>query len=142
MTENMEIKPLNWSPAPGIGYSVVRRPDGGMHYTFNDVTQATLSHWRNFAADHLLSSDRLTRNLYDLRQITQIPEEAIKIAVELNNDPSTRNIRLAVIVATEPVRQAIQEIADLTTPGGVEIGIFTDLEDAEAWLDRPLEFMA
>src|SRR3972149_3264809 len=142
MTENMEIKPLNWSPAPGIGYSVVRRPDGGMHYTFNDVTQATLSHWRNFAADHLCPSDRLTRNLYDLRQITQIPEEAIKIAVELNNDPSTRNIRLAVIVATEPVRQAIQEIADLTTPGGVEIGIFTDLEDAEAWLDRPLEFMA
>jgi hypothetical protein len=113
-----------------------------MHYTFTDMSHPTLKHWSEFASEHLLSSDRLTRNLYDLRQIKAIPQEAIDFALELNNDPSTRNIRLAVVVATEPVRKSIQEIADLTTPGGVEIGIFTEMDAAETWLDRPLEFMA
>jgi hypothetical protein len=141
MSEDADAKPLNWTPAPGVGYTVTRRPDGGMHYTFSDTSPFTLAHWREFALDHLLGSDRLTRNLYDLRQLDQIPEEAIEYAIEVNNDPSARNIRLAVVVGNQAVRAAVQEIADLTTPGGVEIGIFEDLESAEAWLDRPLSLM-
>jgi hypothetical protein len=39
------------------------------------------------------------------------------------------------------VREAIQKISALTIPGGVEIGIFTDMEEAEAWLDRPLTLL-
>lgn len=136
-----EVKPLKWRPQPGVGYTVVRRPDGGMHYTFTDVDEATLAHWREFAMQHLLDSDRLTTNLYDLRQIESVPEKAIEYAVELNNDPSARNIRLAVVVTTPGVRQAVQQIADLTTPGGVEIGIFTEMDEAEAWLARPLTLM-
>lgn len=134
----MNLKPLNWKPEPGIGYTVQRRPDGGMHYIFSEVNEKTLRHWREFALEHLLDSDRLTRNLYDLRQVKNIPDEAIKIALELNTDPAARNIRLAVVVATEEVRQAVEEIAVLTVPGGVEFGIFTDIEAAESWLSRPL----
>jgi hypothetical protein len=134
-----DLKPLNWSPAPGIGYNVVRRPDGGMHFTFTDVSPATVKHWRNFSIQHLYDSDRLTRNLYDLRLLTEISEEAIRVALEVNSDPSARNIRLAVVVANENVRQAILKIADLTPAGGVEAHIFTDLEEAETWLSRSLE---
>jgi hypothetical protein len=134
-----EMKPLNWKPAPGIGYQVVRRPDGGMQFTFTDVSPATLKHWRDFSIQHLYDSDRLTRNLYDLRMLGEIPEEAIRVALELNSDPSARNIRLAVVVASEKVRQAIHKIADLTPAGGVETHIFTGLDEAEAWLSRPLE---
>jgi hypothetical protein len=134
-----DLKPLNWSPAPGIGYSVVRRPDGGMQFTFSDVSPATVKHWRNFSIQHLYDSDRLTRNLYDLRRLTDISEEAIRVALEVNSDPSARNIRLAVVVANEKVRQAILTIADLTPAGGVETHIFTDMEEAEAWLSRSLE---
>jgi len=134
-----DLKPLNWSPAPGIGYSVFRRPDGGMQFTFSDVSPDTVKHWRNFSIQHLYDSDRLTRNLYDLRPLTEISEEAIRVALEVNSDPSARNIRLAVVVANEQVRQAILKIADLTPAGGVETHIFTNLEDAEAWLSRPLE---
>jgi hypothetical protein len=112
-----------------------------MHYTFSDTTPATLEHWREFALDHLLDADRLTRNLYDLRPLDQISEKAIEYAVEVNTDPSARNIRLAVVVGNPAVRAAIQEIKDLTTPGGVEIGIFEDVESAEIWLDRPLSLM-
>jgi hypothetical protein len=137
MTEN-EIKPLNWKPAPGIGYTVTRRSDGGMHYTFRDASHPTLVHWREFALQHLYDSDRLTRNLYDLRQLNVVSKEAIQIALEANSDPATRNIRVAVVVATQEVRKAIQQIADLSTPGGAEMGIFLDLKEAEAWLDRPL----
>ena len=132
-----EIKPLNWAPTPGIGYVVVRRPDGGMQVTFTDVTHATLQHWREFALTHLLESDRLTTNLYDLRAIPDLPGEAIQFALEVNSDPSVRNLRLAVVVATLRVLQEVQEIAALT-PGGVELNIFTDLHEAEAWLSRPL----
>ena len=132
-------KPLNWSPAPGIGYSVVRRTDGGMQFTFTDVSPATIKHWRSFSIQHLYDSDRLTRNLYDLRQLAEISAEAIRVALEVNSDPSARNIRLAVVVANEKVRQAILEIADLTPAGGVETRIFTDLGEAEAWLSAPLE---
>lgn len=132
------VKPLNWEPAPGIGYTVVRRSDGGMHYTFTDLSHDTLAHWREFAVQHLLESDRLTTNLYDLREITEITSEAIDYAIEVNSDPSARNIRLAVVVKNEVLKEEITKIPSLTTPGGVEFGVFTDLSEAETWLDRPL----
>jgi hypothetical protein len=134
-----EVKPLNWKPVPGIGYQVIRRPDGGMQFTFTDISPVTVSHWRDFSIQHLYDSDRLTRNLYDLRKLAELPEQAIRVALEVNSDPSARNIRLAVVVANEKVRQAILKIADLTPAGGVETHIFTDLGEAEVWLSRPLE---
>lgn len=133
-----DIKPLKWTPDPNIGYSVERRQDGGMEITFTDATQETLEHWRAFALEHLLDSDRLVRNLYDLRQLEELPEEAVKYAVEVNNDPSVRNIRLAVVATSEKVRESLVEIASLTTPGGVEMAVFDNLGEAEAWLNRPL----
>jgi hypothetical protein len=136
MTE--ETKPLNWKPDPNIGYTVYRRQDGGMHFTFTDLSLETLKHWREFALEHLYDSDRLTRNLYDLRQVEDVPEEAARFAVEANSDPAARNIRLAVVVANEKVRQALLDISAMTAPGGVEMGVFTDMEVAEAWLNRPL----
>jgi hypothetical protein len=136
-----EQKPLNWQPDPDAGYSVSRRPDGGMYITFSDVSMATLRHWREFALEHLLEADRLTRNLYDLRQIETLPEEAVQYASEVISDPSVRNVRIAV-VANEQVLQRIKEIAAVgLTPGGVELGAFTDLGQAEAWLDRPLTLL-
>lgn len=132
------LKPLHWQPEPGIGYTVQRRPDGGMHYVFTDVNEKTLRHWREFSIRHLLDSDRLTRNLYDLRAVKTIPSEAVQVALELNTDPAARNIRVAVVVASEEVRRAIEEIEALTVPAGVELGIFTDIDQAEAWLSRPL----
>ena len=140
MTEANQ-KPLYFTPDPDAGYTVTRRPDGGMHLTFTDVNQQTLEHWRDFSAEHLLGSDRLTRNLYDLRKVEQISERAVKIAIELNSDPSTRNIRLAVVVANHKVREAIQTIADETPAGGARMMIFDDIDAAEAWLNRPIEQM-
>lgn len=137
----MDVKPLNWNPDPEIGYSVTRRPDGGMAYVFTDLKPATIRHWREFAIEHLLNSDRLTRNLYDLRQVPELSEQAIQYGIEVNSDPSTRNIRLAVVVASEAVRQALQEIEALTTAGGVDLAVFTDIAEAEAWLDRPLTLL-
>jgi hypothetical protein len=134
---DQEVKPLNWSPDPDVGYSVSRRLDGGMNVRFTRLTQATLKHWREFALQHLLDSDRLTRNLYDLREIDYIPEEAVAYAVEVNNDPAVRNIHLAVVTASDQVTQAMHEITALTT-GGVEMAVFKDVESAEAWLNRPL----
>lgn len=136
-----EKKPLNWTPDPNIGYSVVRRDDGGMHYTFTDVSTPTLKHWREFAMQHLLDADRLTRNLYDIRQVENITNEAIQYAIEVNSDPSARNIRLAVVVSSEAVADEIRQVESLTTPGGVEMAIFTDLDEAERWLERPLTLL-
>lgn len=141
MASEAEVKPLKWKPGANIGYTVQRRPDGGMHYVFTDLSDATLKHWREFALEHLLDSDRLTRNLYDLRQIKEIPAEAIQYAIELSNDPSVRNIRLAVVVANETVRAAIEEIDALAPPGNLEVSIFTDLSEAETWLNRPLTLL-
>jgi hypothetical protein len=136
-----EKKPLKWTPAPGLGYTVSRRADGGLNVIFTDITHETLAHWRTFALDHLLDSDRLTRNLYDLRQVQELPEEAIPYALEVSNDPSVRNIRMAVLVSSRDVAQLIMEIAALTTNGGIEMAIFTDENEAEAWLDRPLTLL-
>jgi hypothetical protein len=135
------IKPLNWRPDPSIGYTVVRRPDGGMHFTFTHIDHETIEHWRKFSSEHLLDSDRLTRNLYDIRQIVNIPEEAKRVVLELISDPSTRNIRLAVVVSNDDMRQSIQKIEDLNTPSGLELKIFTTIDEAEAWLDRPLTLL-
>lgn len=138
MTGTQE-KPLKWSPTPDVGYTVTRRSDGGMKVVFTKISKATMDHWREFALEHLLDSDRLTRNLYDLRRVVELPEAAIRYAVEVNTDPSVRNIRLAVVVSSEQVRNAIQEIAAMSAaPGGVEMAIFTDLDEAETWLARPL----
>jgi hypothetical protein len=135
-----ELKPLNWKPEPGIGYSVVRRPDGGMALTFTDLSNATMQHWHDFSMQHLLDSDRLTRNLYDLRQVGEISEKAITKAIEVNSDPAARYIRLAVVVANDKVANAIREIASLALPEtAAAIKIFTDMDEAEAWLSRPLD---
>ena len=136
-----EVKPLNWSPAPGIGYTVTRRADGGMHYIFTDLSKKTIEHWREFAVEHLLESDRLTRNLYDLRQVEEVPETAVRYALEVGSDPATRNIRLAVVVANEEVRQVMEELSALRPPGGVDMAIFTSYEEAEDWLNRPLTLL-
>ena len=138
-----ESKPLNWRPAPGVGYTVVRRPDGGMALTFTDLSDATIKHWHDFALEHLLGSDRLTRNLYDLRQVKEIPEAAIKTAIEVNSDPAARNIRLAVGVNSDKLADAVREIYYAASPQtSAAIKIFTDIDEAEAWLSRPLDQLA
>jgi hypothetical protein len=134
-----ENKPLNWSPQPGLGYAVTRRPDGGLTVTFHDLSDQTLADWREFAFAHLLDSDRLTRNLYDLRELSEIPEKAIKVAVEVNSDPSTRNLRVGVLVAGESAHQAVARVASGVAGGGAAIRIFTSIEEAEAWLKKPLD---
>jgi len=135
-----EIKPLNWTPKPGVGFTVVRRDDGGMNLTFTDLSDSTLNDWREFAMEHLLGSDRRTRNLYDLRAVKEIPEKAIRAAVEANSDPSARNIRVAVVVADDKVAEAVRNVAALAMAGSASaMKIFTDINEAEAWLSRPLD---
>jgi len=111
-----------------------------MTLTFTDTSDATVKAWRDFALDHLLGVDRLTRNLYDLRAVKDINEAAVRTAVEVNSDPSARNIRLAVVVGSEKAAGAIREIAALALPEtSAAVKIFTDMAEAEAWLSRPLD---
>jgi hypothetical protein len=136
-------KPLLWKPAPGIGYTVVRRPDGGMALTFTDLSDATIQHWLDFALEHLMGSDRLTRNLYDLRLVKEIPEKAIRMALEANSDPAARNIRVAVVVASDQVAGAVREIYyAVVAETSAAIKIFTDIAAADEWLSRPLDQLA
>lgn len=135
----IEPKPLNWIAPAGIGYSVARRPDGGMQLTFTDLSDATINHWHDFALEHLFSVEQRTRNMYDLRQVANIPEKAINLAVEVNNDPATRNLRVAIVVVNEEVRQRVREIAALTPGAGAAIKLFSNMDEAEAWLSRPLD---
>ncbi|MGD0877753.1 MAG: hypothetical protein ABSA01_06355 [Anaerolineales bacterium] len=139
----IEPKPLHWKPEPGIGYTVFRRPDGGMSLTFTDLSDATIHHWHDFALEHLLGSDRLTRNLYDLRQVKEIPVKAVNVAIEVNSDPAARNIRVAVVVASDKVANTVRELYYQSLPEtSAAIKIFSELEAAEAWLSRPLDQMA
>jgi hypothetical protein len=140
MTEE-SVKPLKFSPDPDIGFNVVRRSDGGMHVSFTNADEQTLTNWREFALSHLIDSDRLTRNLYDLRALDEIPPEAIKFAMEVNSDPSARNIRMAVVVSNDTVRETVENIMAMTTFSSARIQTFTDLDEAEAWLSRPLNTM-
>ena len=135
-----EPKPLNWTPTTDVGYTVIRRGDGGMTLTFTDLSDATLAHWHDFALEHLLGADRRTRNLYDLRAVKDIPEKAIRMAVDANSDPSARNIRVAVVVASPAVADAIRSVAALALPETASaMKIFSDINEAEAWLARPLD---
>jgi len=135
-----EIKPLNWTQKPGVGLTVVRREDGGMTLTFTDLSDATLNEWREFALEHLLGVDRRTRNLYDIRAVREIPEKAVRMAVEANSDPSARNIRVAVVVADGNVAESIRDVAARAlAASAAAMKIFTDMEEAEAWLARPLD---
>ena len=137
MTEANQ-KPLHFTPDPEAGYTVTRRPDGGMNLTFTHINEHTLEHWRVFAVEHLLGSDSLKRNLYDLRAVKRISERAVRVAVELNSDPTTRNIRLAVVVANADVRSAIEKVLELTLASGARMQIFDDIDEAEVWLNRPI----
>ena len=133
-------KPLNWTPADDVGYSVIRRGDGGMTLTFTDLSDATLAHWHDFALAHLLEADRRTRNLYDIRAVKEIPEKAIRMAVDANSDPSARNIRVAVVVADQSVADTIRNVAAGSSPEAASaMKIFLDINEAEAWLARPLD---
>lgn len=134
-----ELKPLNWQRKENIGYTVARRPDGGMNLTFTDLSEETVKDWREFSFEHLMDSDRLTRNLYDLREVANIPSNVIKLAIEVNSDPSTRNLRVAVLVATEEVKKAILDVSAGSVGSGAAIKVFTSLVEAENWLQRSVE---
>ena len=135
-----DLKPLNWKAEPGIGYTVTRREDGGMDYVFTDLAPATVAHWKKFAEEHLFDADRLTRNLYDLRQVEEFPEEALRSAIRLNSDPSARKIRLAVVVANDDVANGIRKVAALgDATFAADIHIYTDMNEAEAWLSQSLD---
>ncbi len=137
-----ETKPLYWKPEPGIGYSVQRRPDGGMTIIVTDLSDATIQHWHDFALEHLLGMDRLTRNMYDLRQVKEIPDKAVHAAIEVNSDPAARNIRVAVVVNSEKVANGVRELYYQSLPEtSAAIKIFTDMDAAETWLSRPLDQM-
>jgi hypothetical protein len=139
----IEPKPLYWKPESGVGFTVVRRPDGGMTVTVTDLSDATIQHWHDFALEHLLGSDRLTRNLYDLRQVKEIPDKAVHAAIDVNSDPAARNIRVAVVVNSEKVAISVRELYYQSLPEtSAAIKIFTDMDTAEAWLSRPLDQMA
>jgi hypothetical protein len=133
-------KPLNWSPQPGVGMNVTRRTDGGMNLTFTDTSEATLQAWHDFALEHLLGSDRLKRNLYDLRAVRDISEKAVRTAVEVNSDPSARNIRLAVVVGEAAAKTVARSRRwHCRRPAAVKIFYLT-WSEAEAW-PRPLDQM-
>lgn len=136
---SQELKPLNWKRKPNIGYSVARRSDGGMNVTFTNLSEETIADWREFSFEHLMGSDRLTRNLYDLREVAVIPDRAIKLAIEVNSDPSTRNLRVAVLVASQEVQDAILTVAAGAVASGAAIKIFTKLAEAENWLANSVE---
>jgi hypothetical protein len=137
-----DLKPLNWTPKPGVGMTVARRPDGGMTLQFTDMSEATIKEWHDFALEHLLGVEGRTRNLYDLRLVKDINEKAVRTAVEVNSDPSARNIRLAVVVASASAADAIRKIAALALPEtAAAMKIFTDLGEAEVWLSRPLDLI-
>jgi hypothetical protein len=111
-----------------------------MNLTFTDLSDATLNDWREFAMEHLFGASGRTRNLYDLREVKEIPEKAIRAAVEANSDPSARNIRVAVVVADEKVANAVRSVGALALPEtAAALKIFTDMNEAEAWLARPLD---
>ena len=72
--------------------------------------------------------------------VKDIPEKAIRAAVDANSDPSARNIRVAVVVADEAVATSIREIGSQALAGSAAaMKIFTDINEAEAWLARPLD---
>ena len=133
------LKPLNWKQKPGVGYTVSRRADGGMNLTFTDLSDATMADWREFAFEHLMDSDRLKRNLYDLRDVPEITPKAIKWAVEVNSDPSTRNLRVAVLVGSEKARQAIMDVVAGAVGSGAAIRVFTHMSEAETWLVKSMD---
>lgn len=120
---------------PAIGYTVTRRADGGMHYRFTQSDARTVAHWREFAAQHLLAADHNTRNLYDLRALPALSKDALSAAREMADDPAARNVRTALVVASPEVAAALKEIMLLSERGN--LGLFTSLEEAEAWLALP-----
>ncbi len=82
----------------------------------------------------MLGSDHLTRNLYDLRQVKEIPAKAVNVAIEVNSDPAARNIRVAVVVASDKVGNAVRELYYQSLPEtSAAIKIFSDLDLAEVW---------
>ena len=77
---------------------------------------------------------------YKLRSVKDIPEKAVRMAVEANSDPSARNIRVAVVVADQSVADSVRNVAALAETGNASaMKIFTDINEAEAWLARPLD---
>jgi len=72
--------------------------------------------------------------------VKEIPEKAVRMAVDANSDPSARNIRVAVVVADQSVADAVINVAALALAGSASaMKIFTDINAAEAWLGRSLD---
>ena len=84
-------------------------------------------------------------NVTILKKVLGSPGQPVHARVEVraeNLAGQARNIRLAVVVATEAAAKAIREIGALALPeSAAAMKIFTDMDEAEAWLARPLDQM-
>ena len=89
--------------------------------------------------EHLLGADRRTRNLYDIRAVKEIPEKAIRMAVEANSDPLHGISVWRWWWRIKMLRRRSVMLLRALPEAASAMKIFTDMNEAEAWLARPLD---
>lgn len=95
-----------------------------------------LAHKRKLRADPDFRPDMC--ELSDVRQVTrlEVTPQGVQQFVEQDKSSEQPNYRLAIVARADVVFGMARMYQTLTEKSGTQVGVFRDLETAEAWLFR------
>jgi len=109
------------------------REDGILVYKALDTSAATVEQWQRESLALLEITDRYSKRLYDLRDLTNISIMAIRTAIRLKSHRNARYVYAVVLAPNTRTANLVQTVLSIQ-PGG-NFQIMLDETEAINWLN-------
>ncbi len=99
-----------------------------------DTSAATLQDWYISSVAEMDAYTGPVKRLYDMRDLDSISIEAVRTAVKIRRHPHAHWVYTAVLTSASTVTALVK--ASMSVKAGGNFKLFTDKEEAIAWLNR------
>lgn len=109
------------------------REDGILVFKARDTSAATVEQWQRDSLALLEKTDKYSKRLYDLRNLSGISIMALRTAIRLKSHRNARYVYAIVLTRNTRTANLVQTVLSIQ-PGG-NFQIMLDEEEAITWLN-------
>lgn len=109
-------------------------PDNILVVHVEDTSPETVKDWYDSSVVEMNGYTKPIKILYDMRDLRTISIEAVRTAVKIRRHPKAHFVYTAVLTSNSTVMALVRTA--LSVQGGGNIKLFTDREEAVAWLHQ------
>jgi len=110
------------------------RKDGILVYRAQDTSPATVEQWQQESLALLGKTDKYSKRLYDLRELSSLSIMALRTAIRLKAHPNARFVYAAVLTRNTRTASLVQTVLSIQPGGNFQI-MMTE-EAAIDWLNN------